>query len=431
MDLMKSKRPSKVSKYQRDPPRTNAWFTIEDTADGPKISPIFHGLKQDAPIHSRAKTGCALVGSKLYVICGRGAMRGTFKYLSNQIRFLNTKNLNEGWKTKELSMYCSCPTTIVSGDSIYLFPYCSEVEFIKKESDQSSAPWGYIYDTIEHDGHFVYLPEKYEYIWPMICVPLGGHGVRVPMFTLEGGRMEWFDHKGTGWEKLDVECASLSENLLGKPYAVSSDTLYIYDKFGSKFGSEPVLHAYKISSWSPLGIIYLPEFAHFDVNHDRVFIVPVADFELCFLWYGGDRTGLDTKELSSLYYAMVSICLDHMAPTATLLKEAVFVINAVDVINCLPYDSFSDHQNEAGDDDDDKLHMMETDVSGASSSRNQNKQYKKDEFWNTRIEQNAALCKNFNSTATVLKNLFRSSDTFTQIPFDAQPPPKKKKLSYI
>ncbi|VFQ91815.1 unnamed protein product [Cuscuta campestris] len=138
------------------------------------------------------------------------------------------------------------------------------------------------------------------------------------MFMPEEGDLKWFDHTTTGWKKLDIE---------------------------------PVLHAYNINSWSSLGIIYLPQFAHLVVNQLWALIVSVADFELCLLWYGGHHAGPDTKELSPLYYAMVSICLDPMAPTATLLKEAVLGINAVEVFNCLPYDSVSD--------DDDHSHLME------------------------------------------------------------------------
>ncbi|VFQ58623.1 unnamed protein product [Cuscuta campestris] len=215
---------------------------------------------------------------------------------------------------------------------------------------------------------------------------------------------------GAWTKKLEIEClASLSEDLLGKPYAVSSDTLYIYDNFGS----EPVLHAYNISSWSYLAIIYLHQFAHLVADQLWALIVPVADFELCLLWHEGDRACPDTEDLRPLYNAMVSICLYPMAPTATLLKEAILGINEVEVINCLPYDSVSD--------DNDHSPVMEADVYGASSSSKRN----------ARVKEHAALFQNVDSSAMVLDSLLQIRNTFTQIPSNAKLPPKKMKESNI
>lgn len=88
-----------------------------------------------------------------------------------------------------------------------------------------------------------------------------------------------------------------------------------------------VLSVYDITKTSPHLIckIKLPRFENHDPYHD-MFLVPVADSNLCFLWHADQE----------LFYARVSVSLDD-PPAATLVKQATLRINAIEISECLPF----------------------------------------------------------------------------------------------
>lgn len=120
-----------------------------------------------------------------------------------------------------------------------------------------------------------------------------------------------------------------------------------------------VLYAYDISSnLKFLGFIRLPKFEYMDMENsctDKIFIVPVDDFEFYFLWHKVFRGR--SNEIP-LHYAKFSVSLSP--PNAALLEQGVLCINAQEVTNCLPYASFPGDRSEVGKEN--CVHTSETQV---------------------------------------------------------------------
>lgn len=348
---------------EAEPVETNSWLLIKDTSTNePKISKIFDGIPQDKPIHCRCKTGCVIVDSHLYDIAGCGNTRATMFHMSNQIRSLDCKNPDQGWKSEDLSIYCANPITLFYNNLIYMFPggpRFTKIGELANVGASPPCPWAYVYDTIKHEGYHLDLPPNCRRSRPYFCASMEVRGVLVSIVG-EDDKMKLYMHKTDEWvwEKIDYHennKDSLSECYYNKQYAVSNGILYVY--------GTSVLYCYKISPWSFIGRIKLPEFDYDFDDGLELFIVPVADFELCFLWYEDE-----SEKAGHLHYAKISVSFEPPAPTATLLREDVFSINANGVINCIPYD-----YDQNGEEEDDCLHSSETEVKERSHVTNKRK----------------------------------------------------------
>lgn len=424
-----------------DPPHINGWFIIRDTASGPKISEIFRDLPQDKPIHSRQGTSCGLVGTHLYDIGGRGSSSATENHISNQIRCLDTEKPDDGWKCEELPFYCANATTAVSGNFIYVF------------QTEKNGAWGCIYDTIKRRTLNLKSPHSCDpTVRPSFCFPLEGRGVFAPLTEyIEHGEenTEFYLHKADEmkWEQLEeLDGVRIPfSKLYNRPYATSNGILYVYDIV---MGSS-VLYVCEIGSWRFHGPIPLPKFDNLDVDLDsngldfesNIFMVPVSDSELCFLWHGTFNVDEDEDEESPrpLCYAKILISLDPLV--ATLLKQAELEINALGIINCLPYDSSAE----------DGSHTRETKVKkGSDVSTNKQKQQQDQVDWkehcmylekeSQRLKQEQKdqvdwkdHCKHLEKEnqrlmkdLLRLQNLVQKEDHITQTPNTAQLPHKNK-----
>lgn len=315
----------------------NAWLIIRDTATGPEMSEIFRNLPENKPVHSRTRTGCVFVGSHLYDIGGCGSKPNGEDYFCNQIRHLDTNNLNGGWMSEELPIYCPNPTTAVFGEFIYIFPKSQWFTTVEELEDEAPPPWAYVYDTIQKKAFELKLPDGCIPTRVSFCASLEGRGVLVPINYQKGRRVGLYLHKPKDmmWEESDSPPFSAFTNIYGNPYAVLNNILYVY----CLRNDAATLEVYDIRTGESLPTIKLPTFDNMGkaCHKWNTFIVPVTDSEFCFLWHKRPYWYKD------LYYARVS--LDPFAGAATLLEQAVIRIDALEVINCLPYASLPDDHN--------------------------------------------------------------------------------------
>lgn len=340
--------------YELNTPQTNAWLCLRDTGKDPVISEVFHHLPQDENIHSRLSTALVQIGSYLYDIGGRGTTKSLFTHYSNKIRRLDTSNPSQGWKTFSLPFHCGDPYAQTSGNFIYLFPtlkkFCGpDMQAIRPPPEFS---WAYVYDTIQDTVYPLRPPPGSIECWSPLFVPLDhpkfGPGVLIPMEG-EDRRRRLYLHKPdeNSWQLID-EFPRIPHFGCPPSCAISNGILYFCESFYS--GDFLTLYAHDLYNSHPLYEIQLPHLDNLDrlISRFEMFIVPVSDSKLCFLWLTDD-----SKLGYILNYAKVSVSLHP--PKATLLKQSVIQTNAKGILNCipLPFESCLD-ENEG-----DFLHMQD------------------------------------------------------------------------
>lgn len=330
---------SVVSSYT-PPAYINAWYLITTDMN---CREIFNNLPQDELIYSRKHTSCVQIGSYLYDIGGRGTIESTSFYYSNQIRRLDTENPSDGWKIQKLPFHCMNAAAVALGNFIYLFPKSNpfvkagETELIASGSEDNTWP-GYVYDTIRQEAYKFEPPlpcGSYDYRWHHVCVPLDhpqiGSGLLVPVLGRDRKQQRVYLHKPevNSWEPLD-DYAPIPGAFAGH-YAVLNGILYVSDRFEWK---KPVLYVYDLRVGRLICKIDIPKISNYNPRGTPLYVVPLSDSELCFLWCQTHTW----EEETTIFYVKVSLSL-HPPAVTKILNQASFKINKGEILNCMPMTS--------------------------------------------------------------------------------------------
>ncbi|KAK4265434.1 hypothetical protein QN277_026489 [Acacia crassicarpa] len=314
---------------------TNDWYVIKQRKDGSEMIRVFEDVDQLNHLGpALLDTCCEVIGSCIYVIGGLSVMcRRPYEIGgdegSGQIRFLDTRNPKDGWRTCFAFPFTlsGCESVVIDNRWLYLFGGN------RRDGCFPPKPWAYAVNVddnkaikdrvreIAQPGNSVYAPLFSAYL---------SSGILVAYMSVEG-TLYGLDCMNNVWSEYQNDLPYSAAELVNCTTAVFDGILYIYDS------DNMTLTSYDIYNKKELYVVGLPHSFGSGLDYAVELIVLSKD-RFCIIQ---DMNGDVSNELI-LYYTRFSISYDTPEPSVVLEEDKSFHVLGCRLLNVVAVDPHSD-----------------------------------------------------------------------------------------